>query len=383
MLRRLTVSIAILTACVARAPSPSPVQAPTCTPVGTDDDLSDLAPLGEIVGDARVVALGEATHAGGGAFVAKARVVRYLHEKKGFDVLAFESSLWACESGAVSCLAWPWAGAKEVDSVLAWAKQRGMTTTGFDPQISGGQARLDAFESWVAKELGPGPELAPRLRTAFARYPKMGKFRLLSTTDRATDVATFRDARALAVTKGDPLLVRALDDVLVVYAWHESVGAERSTTIDWDGHAENNDVRDRAMAEDVRWLLDVRHPGKKLVLWVASAHAQKDAQLVEFAGYAKFHSMGSWLSSSLGKGYVAIAFGAQGGRIGNEPIPEQDLAPAPADAIERACTTEHGLLRLSTAPRVGRLLGYQPFRAPWGKAFDAAIVLGTTTPVTR
>ncbi|MCI0585478.1 MAG: erythromycin esterase family protein, partial [Planctomycetes bacterium] len=60
--------------------------------------LGDLAPLKEILKDARIVQLGENTHGDGACFEAKVRLVRFLHEEMGFEVLAFESGLFECES---------------------------------------------------------------------------------------------------------------------------------------------------------------------------------------------------------------------------------------------------------------------------------------------
>jgi len=57
-------------------------------------DSSDLRPLAQAIGDARVVQLGEQTHGDGTAFLLRTRVVRYLHDALAFDALAFESGLY-------------------------------------------------------------------------------------------------------------------------------------------------------------------------------------------------------------------------------------------------------------------------------------------------
>ena len=65
-------------------------------PPGTDA-LVDLAALGRIVGDARVVALGEATHGSSEFFRVKHRLLAYLVEQVGFRVFAIEANQLAVE----------------------------------------------------------------------------------------------------------------------------------------------------------------------------------------------------------------------------------------------------------------------------------------------
>jgi hypothetical protein len=59
-------------------------------------DFSDLAPLADFVGNRRIVLLGESGHGVAEFNHLKVRLVKYLHEELGFDVVAFESSFYEC-----------------------------------------------------------------------------------------------------------------------------------------------------------------------------------------------------------------------------------------------------------------------------------------------
>jgi len=62
--------------------------------LGTTDpssDLADLQPLAPVIGDARIVGVGEATHGTREHFLYKHRLLRFLVRQKNFRALAFES----------------------------------------------------------------------------------------------------------------------------------------------------------------------------------------------------------------------------------------------------------------------------------------------------
>src|SRR5262249_5428880 len=61
-----------------------------------DEDFADLEPLRRAIGDARIVFLSEQSHGDGATFHARTRLISFLHQKCGFDVLAFESGLYDC-----------------------------------------------------------------------------------------------------------------------------------------------------------------------------------------------------------------------------------------------------------------------------------------------
>lgn len=60
----------------------------------TDNDFSDLMPLKRIIGDASVVMIGETSHHIGTMYFAKARLIKFLHQQMGFDLLTFESDIY-------------------------------------------------------------------------------------------------------------------------------------------------------------------------------------------------------------------------------------------------------------------------------------------------
>jgi len=59
------------------------------------DDSTEFSFLKVLLKDKRIVLLGEQSHGDGATFAAKVRLVKFLHSELGFDMLSFESGLYA------------------------------------------------------------------------------------------------------------------------------------------------------------------------------------------------------------------------------------------------------------------------------------------------
>lgn len=128
-------------------------QASPLATVDPQDPLDDLAWLAPLIGDAHVVALGEATHGSREFFLMKHRLIRALVERHGFTVVAFEASMADADAvgryvrgggGDAADLVsgmgfWTW-NTEEVVELVEWMRAHDagagdLTFTGFDMQI--------------------------------------------------------------------------------------------------------------------------------------------------------------------------------------------------------------------------------------------------------
>ncbi|GJG86794.1 hypothetical protein tb265_19750 [Gemmatimonadetes bacterium T265] len=177
----LTLGLGLLTGCGrdptqparpgASTPSASDWLAANVVPLATVDptaDLGDLAPLGTMVGDAHLVAFGEATHGTREFFKLKHRALEYLVRQKGFTAFAIEASL--PEANAVDLYVrtgqgdpavllsnlyfWTW-NTQEVLDLIRWMRtynagvspDRQVRFFGFDMQFPG--AAIDSAAAFV------------------------------------------------------------------------------------------------------------------------------------------------------------------------------------------------------------------------------------------
>ncbi len=375
-----------------------------------EPSLDDLEPLRAAIGDARLVLLGEQTHGEGSTFLGKTRLVRFLHERMGFDVLAMESGLFACERAGDAILRGApareavrgsvfevWAESEEfrpmVEHVGASARTRApLELTGFDMQLTGRRSREE-----LPAALRSAAALAPAELGAF--FGPLGK--LLESPTKAFRKVPAKEREAFAAAAAE--LERRLA------ARGDAEGAflaqvVRSTAVDarflWDVDFEKPvpevmNRRDAQMAENLLWLMSDRYRGRKVVAWAATSHVSRRRDLVERPlPDPEMMPMGQRLREELGEAAYVVAFTSGAGRVGSVFSSPWDLAPGRRgsfeDHAERTGLAAFFLDLRRNAPGSwlerpvkARPMGQTTMTAPWPRLVDAFVFVRTAAPSRR
>jgi erythromycin esterase len=287
-----------------------------------DEDFSDLEPLSKAIGDSRIVMLGEQTHGDGATFHAKTRLIKFLHQKLDFDVIAFESGLYDCHK------AWElllkdtephaafrngvfgiWGASEQVKPLIEyWGRaarsNRPLELCGFDCQFTARASRellredvnnlllklntdvlsseqsIDILEitttlsDLLQKPRDPNQDEREILRGALSLWNKVLDDAKPSAVLPETELAFWRQfvssTTTLAVMVSDPNNVESL--------------------------------RDQQMASNLVWLGQTAYPNRKIIVWAASYHIGRNQ-----------NTMGYELDKLLGQEVYTITFTAAEG----------------------------------------------------------------------
>lgn len=290
------------------------------TTVEAGHGFDDLAPLARMIGRARLVALGEATHGTREFSQMKHRVLEYLVGRLGFSVFLMEDGFG--EAAAVDDYIVSGKGDARsalrsgvyriwnteevlamVEWMRAWNADPAHTTKlrfyGIDVQnpsaaLSAALAYLDRVDPATAARARD--QLSP-LRE-FLRRSDYGKLPAAARTalhDGIRGVLARFDAERAAWSKATSprewLIARKAVDVLRQNAAYFAPPAGELAA----------DARDKGMAENAAWVLEQAEPGARAVLWAHNGHISR-------AGYDGVVSVGQRLAARYPRDYVAFGF---------------------------------------------------------------------------
>ena len=240
---------------------------------------ADLQPLKNVIGDARIVSLGEATHGTKEFFQMKHRLLEFLVTEMGFTHFSIEANMPEAyklndyvltgQGDPAELLEgmyfWTW-NTQEVLDMIHWMRaynasgQGTVQFTGFDAQISWGAA--DNLRAFLAVA---DPAYLPAASSALDQIE-------VADNTRQVTPAILAAARGLydhlSGKRNDYLASHSAEQV----DW--MIQNARVIVQVVEGIA-GITPRDKSMAENVGWILDHAPAGSKIVLWAHNGHVAK------------------------------------------------------------------------------------------------------------
>jgi len=378
-----------------------------------DDDFSDLEPLAQAIGNASIVTLGEQTHGDGTTLRAKARFVRFLHERMGFDVLAFESGLYDvhkvwqqisagrnARTAARHGIYGIWSVSEQVQPLFDYVESRAHSTrplqlAGFDCKSTG------APGAWLIDDLVGFLTVNGIAIESLPDWPRL-RDQLVQMGARWKPTAADRD---LVHAGLDAISVR-LAKVQGAEAdfWRQVFRSIKTFAVFWtrmmSGQTEPADIamRDAAMAENLIYLACVPFFGRKIIVWAATYHNVRNLHLIgDPDPYNQIETMGHIARQVLGDTIYNVAFLGYEGRTGwaNGGVPEMELERPPRDSLEDLwgeTSHDNAFVDLRHVAAGGEWLKSRltarptdpkPIVADMSQLFDAAVFLRNMEPSTR
>ncbi|ADD42388.1 erythromycin esterase family protein [Stackebrandtia nassauensis] len=378
--------------------------------------LDDLEPLRELVGEARVVAVGENSHFIAEFAALRQRVLRFLVERCGFTIFGFEYGF----SEGFAVADWVRGDVDDLpshvdaelplglDGPLHWLREHGsgVRFVGIDIPEAGGSL-LPALRPVAGYLQGIDPDAAVFAEQAIAIAERVARpsaaagapawARLDPSEQDALTAALarllnrFRAAKALYVDRTDEygyaVNLRRVEGAFVADYQIRAMAA----LFAGGGLVADTTARDVYMAESVRWHLEHARPGERMLLAAHNAHIQKAP--VSYGGQLSAFPMGFHLAEMFGSDYVALALTSMAGHTAEMEldesahfgfvVDEQPLAPPEAGSVEAALTSAPlSLAALRGAPeggpdRIRMHAGY--LQLPVAAAFDGVVCVPEST----
>ena len=320
-------------------------------PLTTSDPnapLDDLRPLDDIVGDARIVELGEGTHGTSEFFQMKHRLTEYLAQRKGFTVFAIEANMPEArrvneyvltgrgdpKAALAGMYFWTW-NTQEVLDFIEWMRRYNasgkgrMEFWGFDLQTP--NVAMDSVRAFVRRA---DTTYAASVDSAYAHVTAVVNERRSNTL--SPTAAAYWESEANRV-------LEHLRNQRVVYvaAGHDSLEVawaiqNARIVVQAAGSARTPTSRDSSMAANVQWIEAHQPAGTKMVLWAHNGHVAREPNW-----------MGAHLAAHYGEAMRVIGFSLGDGDY--TAVGPRGLAPYPA-ATPEAGTLEE-VFRATGIPR--------------------------------
>jgi erythromycin esterase len=367
--------------------------------------FADMQALKGVIGKTRLVSLGEATHGTREFFQLKHRMLEFLVNEMGFNIFAIEATMpesfdineyvMTGKGDPAKALAgiyfWTW-DTEEVLEMIQWMRRynadpnhtRKVKFYGFDMQSAARAAKVTL--SYLRRVDPQRAENAAKELGLLANPYTEPQFYTLAKEKKVAAAETVKSVLASFDERNQDYVNRSNADEWSLARLHAQILAQN---IEMQSGAINSRlaVRDRSMAENIRWILEHEGPDAKLVAWAHNGHVA-----------AQNTMMGSHLRRMFGSEMAIFGFAFnQGGFQAMEmPCPSAtglrsfNVGPAPDGSLDatlasaglriaaidlRTLPKEGEAAKWFSEPRATRIIG-----AGYGERFAAHFLDRQVTP---
>ncbi len=319
----------------------------------THTDFSDLQFLKPLLPDRRIVQLGESGHGFKEFNKSKVRLIKFLHEEMGFDVIAFESCIFDCYYTNYHVDDIPLEMMKhsiygiwhtsEVNRLFKYIKEtqstaRPLILAGVDMKSSSSfnKQKRPAFLKSVIEVLDPdyaaevfeydndlitlGVTDPGAIQDYYVRHEnELKEFygTLINFFDanmtQLTAAFPQEPGRALVARQAVWSFVRAIE----FHSWYNTdLAAARF-------------ARDNGMAENLAFLYERLYPGKKIMLWAHNFHIRHNQEAIN-----GFKTMGAWVAEKFRPVLYTIGLYMYRGQGTDNAAQVYNVAPAAPGSLE-------------------------------------------------
>ena len=393
------------------------------TIVTSDTDYTDLQSLASSIGNARIVILGEMDNGDGETLKAKTRLVKYLHQKLGFTVLAFESDFngvnWIWETrkngyAALQAVTHIWTDVAEFKDMEKYIElyahgPNPLIVSGIDCQVYD----VEQVENFMLR--------VPKLFATLGYDTKDPAYwNYVTSLVRANDYDSAKRLPDTTITFLRNFTSKVMTD-LKAHPELDSTGLWKQTFSNFMGNADNcwlnrkvpvgynflqlkhdGTIHDRQMADNLRWLADERYKDRKIIVWAQNRHVTKNIDQIEvdISNYRRIQNttMGNEVFKKFGNDVFIIGFTSSEGTSGSpfqrdgrpyevKPLSKKDFYTNVMQDLNfnYAFTDFRAIQKTDAASKafVMRGWGYEfDMRGNWFNAFDGVFYIKSNKAAT-
>jgi erythromycin esterase len=318
------------------------------------DTFADLQFFKAVLKDRRIVQLGESGHGVAEFNHAKVRLIKFLHQQMGFDVMAFESGLYECYNanrpGSAlttmrSCIFGVW-HTEEVRALFDYIIEtrqtdRPLILAGFDTQVSSGIgiATRPAFFADMVRAIDPqraaSVQATDQLHVSGLAAAGGGGSYAVANEPRLTEYyggleLFFQEHRvALEEAFGPELQKIAERSAWSMLRFMEQMRASVRRPGDLSDEGAGG-IRDFGMANNLTFLANEIYPGKKIMVWAHNFHIRHD----NTATMSRQPTMGQWIRERFRDQLYTIGLYMDRGTAAQNNRVVYSINPGPIDSME-------------------------------------------------